>query len=106
MRGHCTPEQKALCPLYEHYTDTHHLVFPRNNYQSGIERRWRELDFNKENICRGLHNAIHESGYIPEKPSRDEMLSEIWAKEVPERAIRERSLQEFIGRNFMNGDVA
>lgn len=106
MRGHCTPEQQERCPLYQHFQDTHHLAYPRSDYRTGVEKRWRELDFNKVSICRGLHNAIHESGYLPEKPTREEMLTEIWTKDIPERATREADLQQFIGRNFMNGDVA
>lgn len=95
------------CPLSKPYSDQHHLAYYRPDYISRVERQWRELEFNKIDICRCLHNAIHTSGYVPDKPSREVMLQEIWAKEVPERAIREAELQEFIGRNFMeNGDAA
>jgi len=49
------------CPLVTtgQFADTHHLAYPAFAYRSRIEKQWRELEFNKTDICRCLHNAIH-----------------------------------------------
>lgn len=111
MRGRCSVEARAVCPLMEHYTDTHHLEFPASRSHTKVQRRWRDLSFNKITVCRGVHQAIHASGYIPERPDRDEMLQEIWSNETPVRAQRERITQLAIGEVILqhtdyDGDVA
>lgn len=109
-RGRCTPEQRAACPLMMCVgSDTHHLAYPANQYRTRIEKQWRELAFNKEQVPRCLHNAIHASGYIPEKPSRDEMLDEIWREGRPMRALEERLTQLALGQALLQetpGDAA
>jgi hypothetical protein len=87
------------CPLVGNgqFSDKHHLAYPAYEYRTGIEKKWRELSFNKANICRCIHDAIHSSGYVPPKPSRDEMLSEIWSQEPTERSQDELSKQLFLG---------
>jgi hypothetical protein len=105
--GACTPEQRAACPLSNHYTDTHHLAFPRRDYNKGVDKQWRELSINKLEICRGLHNAIHATGYEPGKPSREEMAQEIWLGAITTRAVDELDHQLTIGQELMMGqDVA
>src|SRR5690242_6244194 len=72
-RRECSPEQKANCPLWQHFADSHHLAYPKSDYRGGIEHEWREMPSNKRHVCRYVHDAIHASGYVPEKPSRGEM---------------------------------
>lgn len=107
-RGLCSAEARANCPIMQGCvgSDVHHLAFPANRYRSRIEKQWRELDFNKEQIPRCLHNAIHSTGYIPDKPDREEMLQEIWGADTG-RAEAELSKQLFLGELAMDrGDIA
>lgn len=99
-RGRCTLEQRAACPLIrqECFSDTHHLAYESGRYKTRVERRWRDLDFNKIDICRALHNAIHASGYVPEKPDRETMLHETFMAQTPYRALEERMTQLAIGQ--------
>jgi hypothetical protein len=99
MRGLCTAEQKAVCPLVKCLgSDNHHLEYPAARSHTKVEKAWRELSFNQEQLPRCLHQAIHASGYLPERPSRAEMVQEIWAEEVPYRALEERMVQLAIGQ--------
>lgn len=72
-RRECSPAQKANCPLWQHFADSHHLAYPKRAYRGDTEQDWRELPSNKRHVCRFIHDAIHASGYVPEKPSRGEM---------------------------------
>lgn len=105
MKTKCTEEQKAACPLFrkEHFADTHHLVYPASEYKDKLGEAWRERAFNKVQTARCLHNAIHASGYIPERPERDQMLHEVITTDVPRRAIEERTRQLAIGQAVMQG---
>lgn len=76
-RRECSPEQQANCPLRQHFADRHHLAYPKSAYRSEDEQDWRELPTNKRHVCRYIHDAIHASGYVPEKPSRGEMLRDL-----------------------------
>lgn len=99
--GLCSAEQVAACPLQQHLTDTHHLAYPRRQYVKGIDKLWRELSINKIQICRALHNAIHASGYIPEKPAREEMAQEAWLGALTERSIGELDHQLEVGHELI-----
>lgn len=103
--GACSPEQRADCPLLQCVgTDKHHTEYPANAYRTKVEKTFRNLPFNKLQIPRCVHNAIHASGYVPEKPTRDEMLSEIWnndAENPPSRSMVERETQLLIGRSAL-----
>lgn len=105
-KSKCSPEQKAACPLRQKncFRDTHHLGFEARNYQTKVEREWRDKQFNKIDIPRCVHNAIHNSGYEPEKPPREVMLEEIYADKIPLRAIQERTNQLAIGQAVMQGE--
>ena len=76
-RKACSPEQQANCPLRQHFSDRHHLAYPKYAYRTEDEQDWRELPSNKRDICRYVHDAIHASGYIPEKPTQGEMLRDL-----------------------------
>lgn len=101
MERKCTPEQQGACPLQQTkrgcFEDTHHLAYPANQYQSKIEKQWRELPERKVEVCRWLHNNLHASGYFPEKPSREEMLVDLWLREPNPEANLEKDKQLFLG---------
>ena len=106
MRGICSPEMKESCPLSSGCVgkDLHHLEYPARSFQGKIEKSWRERDFNKVVIKRCLHNAIHSTGYIPEKPSREVMANELWTRELPNpplRAMVEREYQMQLGMSAL-----
>jgi|GEM_PF-5309081 len=104
-RGLCSAEQRAACPLQACAgADTHHLAFEANQYRTSVERRWRELPQNKVRLARCVHEAIHYSGYYPEKPSRDVMLSELQGADTA-RALSERARQLAIGQAVMQGEA-
>ena len=84
----CTPEQMEVCPLKQHFTDTHHLYFPRRDYQTKTEKQYRELPHHKVVICRNEHNELHAEYQPPTKPSQAEMVRAIasWAMREAEYA--------------------
>lgn len=79
MRGECSPEQQLACPLREHFTDLHHTYYPASDYRSRVERQFRQLPENKEQLCRNEHNEIHAQEPEAIKPPRDFMLNAIRA---------------------------
>jgi hypothetical protein len=105
MRDNCSAEQQAACPIMQGCVgnDTHHLAYPANQYRTKVEKRWRELDFNKEELPRCLHNAIHSTGYVPEKPDRTTMLSEVWGNNT-DRQTAELHKQLFLGELALSRD--
>lgn len=109
MKGRCSAEARAACPFVSRacFTDEHHLAFPANRYRTRVERRWRELEFNKTQIPRCIHDAIHASGYFPAKPDREVMTSEIWGSDTG-RAEAELGRQLFLGELALerDGDIA
>lgn len=96
-RGFCSNEQVAGCPLQVHFTDVHHFPYPANRYRSKVEKRWRELPFNKAILCRAVHDAIHASGYVPDKPPFVTMAQEIFDGAVTERSLNEIETQLALG---------
>lgn len=97
-RGICSPDDRASCPLGRCAgSDLHHLEFPSNNYTSKVEKVHRDQPFNKVQLPRCVHRAIHASGYVPQKPEHSVMVDEIWDK-GSERAELERERQIAIGK--------
>ena len=82
MRGECTPEQKMECPLAHHFTDEHHLYFPRSDYKQPVEKSFRNLPDNTVQLCRNEHNELHATEEPPEKPSIQYMAESILRSEV------------------------
>ena len=66
------------CPLAETdrgcFEDIHHLAYPRYDYKTSVEKRYRDLPENKLRMCRNLHNIEHEVFEAPTKPDREIML--------------------------------
>ena len=102
-RGICSPEAQGACPLMKCLgTDLHHLEYPARRYKTKVEKTHRDQPFNKVQLERCAHNAIHASGYVPEMPSREVMVQEIWDK-GSQRAEDELQRQLSIGRSVLEG---
>lgn len=52
----------------ECHEDVHHVYFPKRDYITPTEKRWRNLDENKELTCRDRHNEIHATQSPPTRP--------------------------------------
>lgn len=68
------------CKYYE--TDyclqsTHHVYWPRRDYTTSLEKRFRNLPANKELLPRCLHDELHATLESPEKPSYEYMESAV-----------------------------
>lgn len=103
-RGRCSPEARAACPLMRRkcFSDSHHLYYEARHYQTKTEKDFRELDVNKIQLCRAVHDAIHASGYMPEKPAREDMIAALDGDRV--LSLEERTTQLAIGQSVMQGD--
>ena len=85
------------CPLYkEHASDCHHIKkcvamykktghvlmtvhhkwWPKCDYTTPLEKRFRDLPDEKEELCRGKHDPEHEKD-PPRKPSREYMQKKV-----------------------------
>ena len=70
----CDPQRECrLRDTIGCFEDVHHRVYPRRDYQTPLEKEYRNLDENKEITCRDRHNEKHANEPTPEKPSVDEM---------------------------------
>lgn len=59
------------------YSDLHHQYWYSYDYKTPLEKKFRELPQNKEQICRAEHDEIHATQEPPVKPSIDEMVDTI-----------------------------
>lgn len=55
-------------------TNIHHDYYPACDYRTPVEKAFRELPTNKEELCMAEHDERHKTEQPPVKPSRDEML--------------------------------
>lgn len=55
------------------FEDLHHEAWPRRDYTTPLEKRFRNHVLNKVIICRAIHDDEHAQGLIPVKPTREEM---------------------------------
>lgn len=88
MIGQC-PSKHETCPYYNAkpkktlrkqfgektgcYADVHHYQFPKRDYVTPIERAFREMPENKEQMCRWDHDLEHFEA-SPRKPSLEQMI--------------------------------
>lgn len=79
-RGSCENNYPE-CPYRRHYSDSHHEYWPRNLYLTKVERTFRNLPENKQQLCRYEHDLAHQEE-PPVKPSREEMLGAIAVSNV------------------------
>lgn len=82
----CTPEQRAACPLREHFQDCHHKFWPRRWYETETGKAFRNLPENKEILCRNEHNELHRTEMPPRKPPEWYMEARL---RLAERAVME-----------------
>ena len=52
----------------------HHIWFPRRDYKTDVERKFRNLPCNIVWIDEKIHRLLHQFTEVPKKPSREEML--------------------------------
>ncbi|GEM_PF-6698322 len=70
----------------------HHLYWPRRDYQTQVERRFRSLPWNKIDMPADAHELIHRYAPPPAKPPLEEMLSAVEMWELMERQRRAQRL--------------
>lgn len=101
--GICPPESQSACPLRRcRGTDTHHLYFERREYGTKTEKDFRELEAAKYIGERCVHEAIHASGYHPDKPDRADMITAL-EQNGANFITEERNRQLAIGRQVLEG---
>lgn len=68
-------EQSPDCKYFEVgcWEDIHHLFYPRGDYDTPLEHKFRNLPENKQQICRYEHERIHFEQLPPTKPSFEVM---------------------------------
>ncbi len=65
----CEPNPE--CKFYKNdscYRNRHHIWYPRNQYQTPLEKRFRNHPDNIQIMCRMAHELIHLTQEPPEKP--------------------------------------
>ena len=83
-----TPCEKAneACRFYETelgcVSNTHHTYYPKRRYTTAVEKEFRNLPENKEQMCMAEHLELHATERPPQKPSREIMLQAIAAQVV------------------------
>lgn len=55
----------------------HHIFFPSTDYKDALSHAFRNLDQNKELMCRQLHDIVHRVEQPPIKPDRETMLEAV-----------------------------
>lgn len=77
VRVPCQFADTEACPVFvaegECYEDSHHLYYPRNEYKTPREKRFRKLGCNVVDMCRHLHNIEHAVWIRTPKPAPDFM---------------------------------
>lgn len=88
------PNMDVGCPFYDRdprgplkeeqfhgcYSDSHHVLYPANRYQTPLEKAYRDLPENKEQVCAWTHQLIHEQLPPPKKPSLRRMIAALTIK--------------------------
>lgn len=70
----------------------HHLYWPRREYQTDLERRFRTLPWNKIEMPVAAHELLHRLAPPPRKPAIEEMLAAVETFELKERQRRAQQL--------------
>jgi hypothetical protein len=79
MREHsdripCVPE--TPCKLRETIgcrEDIHHEAWPKPEYRTALEKKFRNHVMNKVIMCRAMHNEEHAQQLVPKKGTPEEM---------------------------------
>lgn len=53
--------------------DKHHLWYPKREYKTGLEKRFRNLSCNVINMCMYQHQQLHLTEQPPVKPDIEVM---------------------------------
>jgi hypothetical protein len=81
MIGECPSPNKSGCPYADSkrgcVSNQHHAYWPRRAYRTAVERAFRELSENKEQLCVFEHDLLHELEEPPAKPSVEHMVQAI-----------------------------
>lgn len=70
----CEPDPK--CKFHRKdgcYQNLHHLFYPRRDYTTPLEKKFRIDPRNIVQLCRREHERLHHTQDIPEKPTIQEM---------------------------------
>lgn len=70
----------------------HHLYWPKRDYRSDLERRFRALPWHKVEMPVEAHELLHRLAAPPRKPSLEEMLAVVETYELQERQRRAQRL--------------
>ena len=87
-----TPCEKAneACRFYETeqgcVSNEHHTYWPKKRYTTQVEREFRALPENREQMCMAEHREKHATEQPPVKPSREQMIQAIAAHFIQEVA--------------------
>jgi len=60
-RGVCSPEQRANCPLFDHFSDNDHIVPQRYRKVSWLLNKYISTPDNQQQLCRWEHEQKTES---------------------------------------------
>lgn len=86
-----TPEGIPDCPYFKTkqscHSDVHHQYWPSSDYNTTLEHVFRNLEENKIEVCRRIHEHIHRTERPPAKPSREEMFAVVDAAVTEERVV-------------------
>ena len=55
------------------FEDIHHKAYPKSEYRTALEKKFRNHIMNKVLMCRQIHNDIHAQNLPPKKPTPEEM---------------------------------
>lgn len=97
-RVSCEPNPK--CKFYRNdgcYMNLHHLFYPRCDYITPLEKRFRQDGRNIVRLCRREHEILHHTQEPPEKPSVEEM--QIFIRDKTMERIR-----DYDGRNIRRAE--
>lgn len=73
------PEPLRGCKYPEPYSDDHHIWWPRTEFTTPTEKKFRNLECNiVRGICRCLHDLEHLKD-PPEKPSTEFMRQAVYS---------------------------
>ena len=69
----CDPITRSQCPRAKHFKNTQHIYRPESDYQTDLEKRFRNLGENTIEMCAFKHCIDDTTLPEPEKPSEEYM---------------------------------
>ncbi len=84
------PNANEACRFYETelgcVTNEHHLYWPKKRYTTPLQREFRALPENREQLCMAEHREKHATERPPAMPDRETMLRAIGSRMIGEVA--------------------